>query len=296
MQLQETELTPLSPDPITDLDRGLLQSKSHDNDWVVPLLRRAQRYSAYGFLLFLGIHACLVLLVPALPLSSGLLASQTFAMARAVYLDTPGVEPLLVIGSAAVHITCGVCLRIWRAFRAASPPRRAPRANVVIKDGARPDVGLGGMSALLGLGYRTAWIARQVPGMLPLSFSGYILALLVTIHACKFRGVPYYVDGDSSSVGLEYVAYSLAQNRRAAAVANSCLLYALVTVAAYHVILGWLRFTRRHTLRWKRAGYVGIVSTVVLAWSSLSNIKHWYALDALQGFLGKAYARYSTWF
>lgn len=298
MPLLDSNLTRISPEPTVDSDvpgSSALRQSLYKRDWIGPLLSRAQKYSAYGFSVFLGIHACLVIIAPALPLDSGSFASQTFSLARAVYLDIPGFEPIMIYGSLAIHLASGILGRFWRAYRGYSKPR-TPRADVVIRDGSRLDVGLGGVLSVFGLGYRTASITRWVPGLLPLAFSGYVLIPLIAAHMRKFKFLPMMIDGDLSNVALEYVAYSVNQCSELKVAANYVLLYALVLVTSYHVVSGWLRYGRKFSLQWKRTAYAMIATAGVLAWSSLRNISKYFGEEAASGFLATTYSRYTAAF
>lgn len=298
MPLLDSDLAHISPEPTADSDiPGLVNpyKSLSKRDWVGPLLYRAQKYSAYGFSAFLGIHACLVIVVPALSIASGSFASQTFSLARAVYLDIPGFEPIMIYGSLALHLASGIFGRIWRLYRGYARPK-TPRADMVIQDGSREDVGLGGVSSLFGMGYRTASIARWIPGLLPLAFSGYVLIPLLAIHFWKFKIIPMTIDGDLSNVSLDYVAFSATQGTDLKMIANQLLLYSLVIITSYHVVSGWLRYGRRFSIKWKRAAYAIIATAGALTWSSLRNITKHFGEEATSGYLASTYSRYSAAF
>lgn len=67
---------------------------------VSPHIISNQKYSAYSFISFLGIHATSVILVPILPIDQ-LIKDEVFAMAKEVYQSVPLYEPICIIGSVA---------------------------------------------------------------------------------------------------------------------------------------------------------------------------------------------------
>ncbi|TGZ82060.1 hypothetical protein EX30DRAFT_213944 [Ascodesmis nigricans] len=230
--------SPLSPSsPATDGDDFILMPDSFpplDSPKTIPgptsvkgvsyWLSQTQKYSSYTFLTFLGIHFTTTALTPLLlPLdsaNSSLLLTRTY-----FYQATPLTEAILVPGSLAVHIASGLLLR--------------------------------------ALKYRTA--RKNYGGQVPSSVSpfrwrnltkiaktGWVLVPLVAAHAVLLRWLPLVVDGDSSSVGLEYVGWGFLRGLKSAVVSGVAYT-ALVGVGMWHTLGGvaewWkVRDSRRRTV------------------------------------------------
>ncbi|MCJ1289515.1 hypothetical protein MMC34_001048 [Xylographa carneopallida] len=169
-------------------------------------LLRTQRYSSYAFTAFLTAHITNVSLIPLLTRS--LPAADTYLLLTRPYYQSPLAEPLLVVAPLALHILSGATLRLHRRRQTAlryGAESRADRRTL-----AWPK--LSGTSAL-----------------------GYVLAPLVLGHACVNRVLPLWVEGGSSSVGLQYVAHGFAKDPWVAGVGYAVL----VAVGSWHVVWGW---------------------------------------------------------
>lgn len=301
-------LTPVAPLPMDDGPQD--DDKPVYN--TVQLVRRLlnplsqiQKYSAYTFGVFLGIHACLVILVPSISeaLVSPELKQEVFEMARAVYRLIPLFEPLCVFGAAAIHVTAGIAIRIVR--RLIKPPQRASHpahthlrhtSDGIVVDETNKDIGLGGIQAILGFGYRKAMISRWIPGLSPLAFSGYVLLPLALYHIAKFRYMPVVVDGDASLVSLDFIPYYLNVlnwGPRGNHV-NFAMLIGLVWTMAYHAVGGWMRFNRKFSLRWKKIAYGVINGVTVLALISVYNFRERYHLLEKAGYFARAFTAYAS--
>lgn len=225
----------------------------------LPGLMRTHRYSAYTFLGFLGIHATSVMLVPVLPIEPGI-KQEVFEMARSVYHSLPQVENV-VLGAALTHVVTGIWMRILRRKKSKPRHKQLLQEPPIISDPTRSDIGLGGITSLLGLGFKKSWISQQVPGLSPLAFSGYVLIPFLLVHFAKFRWLPIFVDGDLSLVNLEYITYYLTHSPiRGGNVLNAFNLITLVWVTLYHVVSGMLRYNHKYSVNWKRFGYLLINS------------------------------------
>lgn len=296
------ELTPVAPIPV-DIELEPKQAAQYNSKEkirrILNPLSVVQKYLAYTFGVFLGIHACLVIVVPSLPDVVALpqLKQEVFEMARAVYHQIPGYEAIGVFGAAAVHIILGIAIRIIRSqFRRkkAHPQHPHPTPDVV-KDETSSDIGLGGITGLLGIGYRRAIILRLVPGLSPLAFLGYVLIPLALYHVAKFRYLPSSVDGDSSLISLDYISYYLNVSRwgKWGNTINTTLLLALVYVMAYHLVSGWMRFNHKYSFNWKKMGY-GVIGTITtLAAVAIMGFKDRFHFMDKAGFMAKSFTKYA---
>lgn len=252
-------------------------------------LQQTQKWGAYGMSLFLGLHLALVILVPGTGVAVDT-AQEVFEMARNVY-QGPGFEAATA-ACAAVHVVSGIGLRYVRS-RLLRPHKRLLH-EPVIRDGERHDIGLGGITALIGLGYKRLVVLTLWPSMSPLSFSGYMLLPLLAVHVAKFRYVPAVLDDDSSLVTLQYVTYVLTHSRHWWGPAlNYAALMLLCWTLAYHVTSGLLRYNRKFTLEWKKVGYGVIAGVMGLAVVSVERLRR---APTEGGFLGKAFTRYAMGF
>ncbi|MCJ1316919.1 hypothetical protein MMC15_002240 [Xylographa vitiligo] len=193
--------SPSSPPP--PAHPSSLGLSGHSLTW---WLLRTQRYSSYAFTAFLTAHITNVSLIPLLTRS--LPASDTYLLLTRPYYQSPLAEPLLVIAPLAVHILSGVTLRLYRRRQTAlryGAESRADRRTL-----AWPK--LSGTSAL-----------------------GYVLTPLVLGHAFVNRVLPLWVEGGSSSVGLQYVAHGFAKDPWVASVGYTVL----VAAGSWHVVWGW---------------------------------------------------------
>jgi hypothetical protein len=116
---------------------------------------------------------------------------------------------------------------------------------------------------------------RWLPPVSGQSALGFALVPLVGVHAYVNRGMPLYSEGSSANVGLEYVAHGFARLPVAAHLAYG----ALVTVAAWHMVWGWARWTGwtpaqcvlvgdegRKARRWRWIVVNGVAGAVALLW------------------------------
>lgn len=299
------ELSEVVPQPISLEDvlltELLLPEKSHDEHVHKPVLTRilkmlvqTQKYLAYTLTCFLGLHLTLVIAVPGVgaPLS---VAQEVFEMARNVYHGVPYFEELAILGAAGVHITAGIGIRWIRALlRPKKRPHKATHSadGPMITDLTRDDIGLGGITSIIGLGYRRLWISKQFPTVSPLAFLGYVLVPLAAYHYLKFRLAPCWVDGDLSLVSLNYVTHYLRESLLgyAGQVLNTAALALLVWTGLYHTTSGLLRLTHKFSANWKRLGYFVINGGCVAALVAVYRIRG-MGLDL--GFMGRQFSAYA---
>jgi succinate dehydrogenase/fumarate reductase cytochrome b subunit len=154
--------------------------------------------------LFTTLHLANVSLIPATMGSVD--ASETFLlMTREIY-QTSIAEPLLVALPFVAHVGSGVALRLIRR-----------RQNIERYGRATP----------------SPW-----PTMSWISVSGYAFTVFYSTHVFMNRILPLAVEGDSSNIGLGYVAHGFAQHPWI-----SRLAYAgLISIGAGHMIWGAARW------------------------------------------------------
>ncbi|VVT54735.1 uncharacterized protein SAPINGB_P004225 [Magnusiomyces paraingens] len=160
-----------------------------------------QRYSAYTFTGFLGLHLTSVVLAPAFSYDAG---NASLLFTNTIY-QSPLVEPILVTGSLALHITSGIVLRIIKVLRS----KRL---------------------------YESYWTAISKPTLL--AYAGYAATPLVLGHFYVTRYLPLSILGDSSLISLDYVAHSIADHP---AMAIGSML-TMLTLTLYHTVYGWRRW------------------------------------------------------
>ncbi|KAK8074172.1 hypothetical protein PG994_005071 [Apiospora phragmitis] len=279
--LYEKELPPL-PEEDLESSRSTIRSRGTANSSTSiglsgtahgPLyyLTRIQRYSSYTFALFAGLHVANTSVFPlvyrSVPYSEPLLL-----MAREIY-QTRFSEPLLVALPVLAHVASGVAIRLIRRSQ-----------NLQRYGGATP-----GMYAL----HRSKTSDTT-------SSSGYVLAPLLASHVFMNRVLPLMVEGDSSNIGLQYVAHGFARQGLPPWIAYS----ALITVGVGHMVWGgakwmgispppgWRRTTVDKQLRKRRSRYWWSINGMALAgialWAAggLGIVARW---GATEGWLGKVY-------
>ncbi|KAK7418062.1 hypothetical protein QQX98_004201 [Neonectria punicea] len=171
-------------------------------------LMRIQRFSSYAMGFFTSLHLANVSLIPAITRSVA--GSETYLlMTREVY-QTSLTEPFLVALPVIAHVGSGIALRLLRRSQ-----------NLRRYGGAMP-------------GTTSSW-----PSFSYISISGYALTVFYTAHVFANRILPLQVEGDSSNIGLAYVAHSFARHPVIAQVAY----IGLLAVASGHMVWGqakWL--------------------------------------------------------
>lgn len=252
--------------------------------WLTRILKNIQKYLAYSFLGFFGLHIASTVFAPGLGVRTPA-CNDLFEMCRSVYL-VPLVEYTGVYAAAALHVASGVTLRLLRR------PRRATKErDIIITDGHRDDIGLGGIGTVLGLGFKKSWVLTHFPAFTPLTLSGYVMAAALGFHVFKMRLAPLRVDGDSLLVTLRYVTHYLHQSYYgpAGAAANYAMLALLLWVSFYHVVSGLFKYRRQVSLRAKKIAY-GIIATCTgVSFLAMTRFRLW---DLETGFMGRQFAKY----
>ncbi|KAI0018106.1 DUF1691-domain-containing protein [Xylariomycetidae sp. FL0641] len=192
-------------------------------------LMRIQRYSSYAFSLFAGLHITNTSIIP-LVYRSVPYSEPYLLMARELY-QTPVGEPLLVAIPAVAHVVSGLAIRLLRrrqnlrryggATPAVVPQRHASKTSFA--------------AAAAGPGPETP---SPWPPMYALNVSGYVLTLAVAAHVAANRVLPLAVEGDSSNIGLAYVAHGFADHPLTSWAAYAVLL----AFGAGHMVWGWARW------------------------------------------------------
>lgn len=167
--------------------------------------------------IFTSLHLCNVSLIPATTGSAD--ASETYLlMTREIY-QTALTEPLLVALPLVAHIGSGIALRLLRR-----------RQNMKRYGGATPGV--------WPVDHRGRNISAW-PVLSYISVSGYVLSFFYGAHVFMNRVLPLAVEGDSSNIGLAYVAHGFARHPVLARLAY----VGLIGAAAGHMVWGsakWL--------------------------------------------------------
>lgn len=159
--------------------------------------------------------------VSLIPLSTGSAdASETYLLMTRELYQTTLAEPLLIGLPFVAHVGSGIALRFIRW-----------RQNLKRYGGTTPWL------------YPSDQKHRRVPSALPLlswiSVSGYAFTLFYSAHAFTNRVLPLLVEGDSSNIGLAYVAHGFARHPWISHLAYLGLIF----VGAGHMVWGsakWL--------------------------------------------------------
>ncbi|KAH7126200.1 hypothetical protein EDB81DRAFT_205720 [Dactylonectria macrodidyma] len=171
-------------------------------------LMRIQKFSSYAMGFFTSLHLANVSLIPAITRSVA--GSENYLlMTREVY-QTSLTEPILVALPVIAHVGSGIALRLLRRSQ-----------NLKKYGGAMP-------------GTASPW-----PPLSYISMSGYAFTFFYAAHVFANRVLPLQVEGDSSNIGLAYVAHCFGRHPALSQVAY----IGLLTVGCSHMIWGqakWL--------------------------------------------------------
>ncbi|KAI5463942.1 hypothetical protein BGZ63DRAFT_376526 [Mariannaea sp. PMI_226] len=172
-----------------------VSSSTNTGPGAIFYLMRIQRFSSYAIGLFTSLHLANVSLIPAVTRSVA--GSETYLlMTREIY-QTSLTEPILVALPVVAHLGSGIALRLLRRSQ-----------NVHRYGGAMP-------------GGKSPW-----PSLSYISLSGYTFAVFYAAHVFVNRILPLQVEGDSSNIGLAYVAHGFARHPVIAQIAYLGLLAA----------------------------------------------------------------------
>ena len=161
------------------------------------------------FTSFLGIHAATTAITPLfLGLETG---NNSILLARTYfYQANPYVESLLIPGSLLVHIGSGLGLRAYRHYQQRQ------------RYGGRPPAAV------------SQWRLRNFSGV---SLAGWASIPFVAAHTRLMRGVPLWVDGDSSDIGLEFFSHGFWLGKWGRWVGTGFYTI-MVGLVSYHVVFG----------------------------------------------------------
>lgn len=277
---------------------------------IIPYFIKIQKYSAYSMMGFLGIHLTSVIVIPGLGIPIKI-CQEFFEMGRNIYHGIPCFEETMIIGMSFIHVLSGISLRFLRNRLNSDKQimnktkqqnhnhnhNQISNGETIIHDDRRDDIGLGGITGLIGLGYRKSKISMIWPNMNPLQFSGYLLIPLVGYHFLKFRQIPIWIDDDSSLINLNYISYVLNKSPLSGSMMtkigksfNWMMLIGLCWNGMYHFTSGWLKIGKKFSINWKKLAYLIINGITLLGIISLSRLSKLKINES--GFLGKLFMKY----
>ncbi|RKF60356.1 hypothetical protein GcC1_166001 [Golovinomyces cichoracearum] len=180
----------------------------------VYYLTKLQKYSSYAFTAFASLHIANTSLIPLLTQSVS--ASETYLLLTRPYYQSFPLEPLLVGLPIALHVSAGFALRLRR------------RNINLVRYGA----------VYLPISKRFERRLKVWPPMSWPCLTGYLLVPLIGGHVLVNRILPWIYEGDSSNVGLGYVAHSFAKHRILATLSY----VSLIGIAVSHFCWGVCRW------------------------------------------------------
>ncbi|CAN8099948.1 unnamed protein product [Discula destructiva] len=249
----EKDLPPLPEDAHEDEPKSRSRSRSippghtrttslglsGSNHGSIYYLTRIQRYSTYALSIFTTIHLANTSIIPLVTRSVP--ASESYLLlAREIY-QTPLTEPLFVALPIAAHIAAGLALRLVRRAQ-----------NLHRYGGATPALFSPKSSSIVSTTSRSAW-----PRVSFISMSGYGFAAMLGAHVFMNRLLPLHVEGDSSNIGLAYVAHGFARHP----ITSYAAYTALIGLACGHMVWGWAKWIGLAQLAGWRADLKSVGST-----------------------------------
>ncbi|GAP88025.1 hypothetical protein SAMD00023353_3200690 [Rosellinia necatrix] len=186
---------------------------------------RIQRYSSYTFTFFAGLHFANTAVIPLIYRSVPY--SEPFLLMTRELYQTRYTEPLLVGLPVVAHILSGIAVRLLR--RRENKRRYQGDADTGFWSLKKSDDPYPASRKPT---------SRIWPVFSNISASGYVLAIFLTSHVAMNRLLPLAVDGDSSNIGLAYVAHGFSRHAPSAYVAYAFLL----TAGAGHMVWGMARW------------------------------------------------------
>lgn len=194
-------------------------------DHLLLIVTRIQRYSTYALSIFTTIHLANTSIIPLVVRSVP--ASESYLLlAREIY-QTPLTEPLFVALPIAAHIAAGVALRFVRRNQ-----------NLHRYGGATPAVLPQKSASSSGHSLSPPTRFSPWPPVSLISLSGYGFALALGAHVFMNRLLPLHIEGDSSNIGLAYVAHGFARHPVTSYVAYT----GLIGLACGHMVWGWAKW------------------------------------------------------
>lgn len=283
------ELRHITPEPVIIDDQKLSSTRPQGRDFLRKILSqliKIQKYSAYSFLSFTSLHFSSVIIFPGLNIPIDY-CQEAFELARSVY--QLGIYEKFLLGSGLIHVLSGVGIRLLKYKLGIFKVKKPKDELIKLRDESRRDIGLGGITSLIGLGYRKS-IISQFTNLTPTTFSGYCLIPLISYHVFKFKIIPTLIDGDSSLINLNYISFYLTQTMvKFGNFINFSLILVLIWSSFYHFTSGYLSLTKRFKKIHKRFGYGIITTGTMLGLLSLLRFK---SMKLDDGFMGKQFMNY----
>jgi len=143
---------------------------------------------------------------------------------------------LLIPGALCTHVASGLSLRLYRYFKQWQ------------RYGSRPPKSV------------DVWRWHNFSGV---SRAGWLAIPAVVAHGVLMRVVPLAVDGDSSEIGLEYLAYGFWRGNWGKWI-GGVFYTGFVGVVSYHVVCGWASYLKVHPRR--RNMVLGAAATWAAVW------------------------------
>ncbi|KHN94434.1 N2,N2-dimethylguanosine tRNA methyltransferase [Metarhizium album ARSEF 1941] len=225
---------------------------------------RIQKYSSYATGIFTALHLVNVSLIPAV--TQSVAGSETYLLMTRELYQTSVAEPVLVALPVALHVASGLALRLLRRWH-----------NMKRYGGGTP-----GMHALHAMrealsgksGESGGRPVRLWPPLSYISISGYALTLFYGAHVFVNRVLPLAVEGNSSNIGLAYVAHGFARHP----VMSGLAYVGLLATAGGHMVWGAARWfgMAPSTQGWRGKASVGVDKT-----TRTRRMRKWLALHGL---------------
>jgi hypothetical protein len=179
--------------------------------------------------LFTTLHLANVSLIPAVTRSVD--ASETYLlMTREIY-QTSISEPLLVALPVVAHVGSGIALRFLR--RSQNIRRYGGSSWSLQWSTAKDSERSIGSSTSGGSRMTSPW-----PSLSYIAISGYAFTAFYSAHVFMNRVLPLAVEGDSSNIGLAYVAHGFASHEIVSRIAYA----GLITIGCSHMVWGAARW------------------------------------------------------
>lgn len=277
-----TEPFPEDTIPVSRKHRNILQS-------IISVLLKTQKYAAYGFLSFFGLHISSTVVTTGLGINATL-SQNYFEMARAIY-SRSFFEYIFVYGCGIVHVLSGVIVRMLRFVSFLQKKSVTTERDIIINDERTKDIDSEGLWSIFGYGFKKLWIFSTIPSLNPLTFSGYVMATALSYHLWKMKWAPTLVDGDTALINLKYVTHYLSRsvNGTALAALNLSMLALLLWVSFYHIFSGLFKYRRQFSSKAKKIAY-GVIS--VFTTLSLLSIRRLMLWSVETGFIGAQFNKY----
>lgn len=171
------------------------------------VVSRLQKYSTYPPTIFTALHFANTSLIPLA--TQSVPDSESYLLLTRELYQAPGLEHLFLTVPVVTHVVAGLGLRNLRASRRArlyGAETRLQRYKVQL------------------------WPRMSLQARL-----GYVLVPLLGAHVLINRVTPLLVDGDSSAIGLGYIAHGFARSPL-----TSNLYYSVfVAAGVWHIVGGW---------------------------------------------------------